>query len=133
MSRFDIETRCSFRKEQKSRSLRRKKIVDILTDEQIQEVVNRLVYGVHPEKIFLFGSYATGTSHQESDIDVLVVVSDTNQNRQDLYGKAEKCLRGTRIPVELVICTHTEFEEQKEWVSSLAYNILKKGKLLYAA
>jgi uncharacterized protein len=107
--------------------------VEFLTDEQIKEIVNRLVYGVHPEKIFLFGSHANGTSRQESDIDVLLVIHDTNQSHQEIYGEAEKCLRGTRLPVELVICTHTEFEEQKNWVSSLPYNILKKGKLLYAA
>ena len=33
-----------------------------ITDQLIQETKNRIVSGVHPEKIILFGSYAYGTS-----------------------------------------------------------------------
>jgi predicted nucleotidyltransferase len=29
----------------------------------------------HPERIILFGSYAYGTPHEESDVDLLVVMS----------------------------------------------------------
>src|SRR6059036_1348593 len=32
-----------------------------------------------PEKIILFGSYADGTPHEESDVDILVVMPARNQ------------------------------------------------------
>jgi predicted nucleotidyltransferase len=34
---------------------------------------------IHPDKIILFGSYAYGTPHAESDVDILVVMPARNQ------------------------------------------------------
>jgi predicted nucleotidyltransferase len=33
----------------------------------------------HPDKIILFGSYAYGTPHADSDVDILVVMPARNQ------------------------------------------------------
>src|SRR5205809_4985366 len=35
----------------------------------------------HPDKIILFGSYAYGTPHEDSDVDLLVVMPPGNQNQ----------------------------------------------------
>ncbi len=32
--------------------------------------------GIHPEEIYLYGSYAKGTDHEGSDIDLLVISRD---------------------------------------------------------
>ena len=104
-----------------------------LTAEQLDQIVRRLVEGMHPERIYLFGSHAGGTAGADSDIDILVVVPDTDEPMRSLHASAESCLRGTRLPVELVVLTHGQFERQRHWVSSLSYVVAKKGKLLYAA
>jgi len=103
-----------------------------LSAEQLEEIVRRLVDGLGPEKIYLFGSYAHGDPHEHSDIDVLIIVPDDGRDRSDVYGAAERCLRWTRVPVELLILTPWEFEQQKNLISSLPYIINKKGTLLYA-
>src|SRR5215471_8783092 len=36
----------------------------------------------HPDKIILFGSYAYGTPHEDSDVDLLVVMPARNQHDQ---------------------------------------------------
>ena len=41
----------------------------------VKSVLQRL-YGPRLAKLVLYGSYARGTSHEESDIDFLVVLSD---------------------------------------------------------
>src|SRR5437879_6319377 len=33
----------------------------------------------HPEKIILFGSYAYGTPHEDSDVDILVIMPARNE------------------------------------------------------
>src|SRR5690242_5422388 len=33
----------------------------------------------HPDKVILFGSYAYGTPHEDSDVDILVVMPARNQ------------------------------------------------------
>ncbi|NLF31150.1 MAG: nucleotidyltransferase domain-containing protein [Planctomycetes bacterium] len=104
-----------------------------VTPEQLQDIVDRLAEGLRPERVYLYGSHAGGTPHADSDIDILIVMPDTGATLAQLYGAAEKCLRGSELPTELVIYTHAEFERQKHWVSSLAYTISRKGQLLYAA
>ena len=101
--------------------------------EHLALVVERLVAAVRPERIFLFGSHASGQAHELSDIDLLVVVPDAVGSAGDTYAAAEKSLRGLCLPVELVVCTRSEFERQKDWVSSLPHVVLRKGRLLYAA
>jgi predicted nucleotidyltransferase len=48
----------------------------------IRRFARQIAERFHPDKIVLFGSYAYGKPHQESDVDLLVVMpaaSETNQ------------------------------------------------------
>ena len=45
----------------------------MITSEQINEVIEKIVINVNPEKIYLFGSYASGTPTIDSDLDLLVI------------------------------------------------------------
>ena len=44
----------------------------------LQEITERLVKEFQPEEIILFGSYAWGTPDKDSDLDLLIVVSDSD-------------------------------------------------------
>ena len=44
-----------------------------------KEVVRRLVDEFHPEAIYLFGSHAWGKPTADSDLDLLVIVSQSRQ------------------------------------------------------
>ena len=102
-----------------------------LKSQQVDEVVERLAVGLHPDKIYLYGSHAYGHPDTDSDIDVALVVPDTDVGLVSLYAEAEKCLRGLGLPVEIVIFTRSEFETHRHWVSSLPYTLARKGKLVY--
>ena len=45
-------------------------------DAELAEVVRRLVEAYQPERIYLFGSVASGDAGPDSDYDLLVVVPD---------------------------------------------------------
>lgn len=45
----------------------------------IKTVTDRLVKGLHPDQIILFGSYAYGTPDTDSDLDLLIVVPDSRE------------------------------------------------------
>ena len=47
-----------------------------LSDDQLGEVVRRLVEAVSPRAVYLFGSRACGAPTADSDIDIFVIVSD---------------------------------------------------------
>ena len=44
----------------------------------LKEITQRLVAELHPEKIILFGSHAWGTPDEDSDLDLLVIVTQSN-------------------------------------------------------
>jgi len=69
----------------------------VKTGQEIDKVLDRYkdalsALGIIPEQVILFGSYATGTAKEMSDIDVLVVSSDFRgknvRERLELLGVA---------------------------------------------
>jgi predicted nucleotidyltransferase len=48
--------------------------IPALTPLFLQEIVRRIVEAVDPVKIILFGSYAYGIPHKDSDVDILVIM-----------------------------------------------------------
>src|SRR4051794_14231858 len=48
----------------------------------IRRFARQVAERFHPDKIILFGSYAYGTPHADSDVDILVVMPCRNQHDQ---------------------------------------------------
>ncbi len=51
-------------------------------DAILNEIKVRLVKAINPKKIFLFGSRAKGTARNDSDYDILVLISQRMQNQK---------------------------------------------------
>jgi len=47
--------------------------------EVLREIVRRLVQGLQPEQIILFGSHAYGEPTQASDLDIMIIVSESSE------------------------------------------------------
>jgi predicted nucleotidyltransferase len=77
--------------------------------------------GIHPAKLVLFGSYATGHFHEGSDIDVVVVSDDFNGKgyweRIDLLSAA---IHEVFAPIEAVAVTQTEWAEERSMIAGFA-------------
>ncbi|WP_430710979.1 nucleotidyltransferase domain-containing protein [Nodosilinea sp. AN01ver1] len=94
-------------------------------------MTQRLVSALEPEQIILFGSYAYGEPNEDSDIDLLVIVSQSDEPRYRRARVAYKTLRGLGIPKDILVMTREEVERQKTVVSSLVCQALRRGKVLY--
>ncbi|MCL5962197.1 MAG: nucleotidyltransferase domain-containing protein [Chloroflexi bacterium] len=96
-------------------------------------VIERLVTAMQPDLIYLFGSYARGTAGFDSDVDLLVVVpeSDLPPHRRDQL--AYRAVGGHILPIDILVVTRREFERQRQSVSSLPATVLREGRVLYAA
>ena len=46
----------------------------LVSQTEIEKLVNTVVEIEHPQKVVLFGSYANGKAHDESDVDLLVIL-----------------------------------------------------------
>lgn len=105
--------------------------MQMIEKEKLDEIVARLVSEFSPEKIILYGSYAWGKPHKDSDLDLLVVVDDDASKPTRRSARAYKCLRGLRIPVEIIVSTRKELERYKDVPASFTRKILQKGQVLY--
>lgn len=70
----------------------------MLTEQQINRAVERLVETADPKQILLFGSYARGDAGEDSDLDLLVV-EDVVSDRAAEMVRLRRALRPLRIPV----------------------------------
>lgn len=99
--------------------------------ELIDEIVRRLVAEFRPERIYLFGSHAWGTPTEDSDLDLLVVVSDSDHSPYERAVRARRCLRGLGISKDVLVKTRTEAERYRHVRASLEHRIFHQGRLLY--
>lgn len=99
----------------------------------LNETVQRIVATFDPIAIYLYGSHAYGQPHQDSDIDLLVVVNDSSLPPHQRAVTAYRALRGLFVPVEIKVATRAEFERRARWQSSIEKTVQEKGKVLYGA
>ncbi|HAM97083.1 MAG TPA: nucleotidyltransferase domain-containing protein [Marinilabiliales bacterium] len=98
--------------------------------DKISEIVNKIALGYNPEKIILFGSYASGNPNEDSDLD-LFVIKDTDLPRPQRTVQVRKMIYGSMIPIDLIVYTPKEIDESKENKFGFVYEVLNTGKTLY--
>jgi predicted nucleotidyltransferase len=81
-----------------------------------------------PDKIILFGSYAYGTPHADSDVDVLVVMPARNQLDQAV--RIELAC-DPPFPLDIIVRTPKNMKWRLEEGESFHTEIVSKGKVLY--
>jgi len=104
-----------------------------LSAELLDEITKRLAESIQPRRIYLFGSHAAGNADQDSDIDLLIVVPDTNQSRHDLALKGRASLWGLEIPVDLIVCTESQFKRYGNVKNTVMNEALCEGRLVYGS
>ena len=104
----------------------------MITENQISEIVKRIVENYHPDKIILFGSYAYGKPTKDSDVDLLIV-KDDDLPKIERNRKVRKYLKGLMIPVDVIVKTNAEFNKWKNIIGTIVYPAAKYGKVIYDA
>jgi uncharacterized protein len=102
----------------------------MIQSEKIYEIVNRIVEKFDPDKIILFGSYATGNPNENSDIDLLII-KDSDLPRHKRGYEIRKSLIGSKIPMDLIVYTHKEFNDEIKDKFSFINSAIKNSKVLY--
>jgi predicted nucleotidyltransferase len=81
-----------------------------------------------PDKIILFGSYAYGTPHADSDVDILVVMPA----RDELDQAVKICLAvDYNFPVDLLVRTPKNLAWRLAEGDSFLREVMERGKVLY--
>lgn len=102
-----------------------------VTDELLNIITKRVIDAVHPEKVILFGSYAWGNPDESSDLDLFIVVPQSDQSSYRRTIPVYRALRGIGVPLDVIVQTHDEVEQSRNVITSLARKVLEQGKVLY--
>src|SRR5204863_2727718 len=81
-----------------------------------------------PDKIILFGSYAYGAPHADSDVDILVIMPA--QNQLDQAVKIELAC-DPPFPLDLIVRTPKNLQWRLAENESFLREIVTRGKILY--
>jgi predicted nucleotidyltransferase len=102
-----------------------------VSKEMLQEITSRLVAQFQPDQVILFGSHAWGTPTRDSDIDLMVIVPNSDLSEYERAVLGLRCLGGINIPKDILVRTRSEFNRFRDVRASLEHKISKQGKILY--
>src|SRR5262245_59246318 len=96
----------------------------------IRRFAARIAERFHPDKIILFGSYAYGTPHNESDVDLLVIMPayDVVAQAIRISGAFERLFSHS-----IIVRTPEQIERGLKQNNWFLREVITKGKVLYDA
>jgi predicted nucleotidyltransferase len=96
----------------------------------IRRFARQVAERFQPERIILFGSYAYGEPHDDSDVDILVVMPARNQLDQAF--KIHWAIQPP-FPLHILVRTPKNMKWRLEEGESFLTEVVSKGKVLYEA
>lgn len=99
-------------------------------EKRLRQITQTLIERIRPEKIVLFGSYASGRATPYSDVDLLVIL-ESDLRRDKRQEAISQVLRPRYFPVDILAYTPSEVASCTTVRGSFIAYILRTGKVLY--
>lgn len=99
-----------------------------ITRTPIAALARQIAERFHPDRIILFGSHAYGEPHDDSDVDLLVIMPAKKMVNQ--AAKIRVAL-DYDFPLDLIVRTPEYLKERLEMDDWFVREILSRGKVLY--
>ena len=103
----------------------------MLKQEILEDIINRIVETVRPEKIILFGSAARGEMGPNSDVDLLIIRKGGHSRK--LVGQIYRKLHGVGAAVDAVMVSPADVERYKDSHALIIKPALAEGRVVYEA
>jgi predicted nucleotidyltransferase len=106
--------------------------MDKIVQAELDMLKDIIVHTVPVEQIHLFGSYAYGTPHKDSDLDIYVVLKDNADIRDiDAGIKIRLATRDKKkMPTDIIVSKKSTFSERKN-TPSMERMIAREGICIY--
>lgn len=96
---------------------------------EIKKIVKIIATKYRPQKIILYGSYASGKATKDSDLDLLIIKKTKKRFLERISDVFFLC--DTELPLEPLVYTPSEIRIRLKLGDFFIKDVLKKGKLLY--
>lgn len=104
----------------------------MMFEDKINTIVERITSKYDPKAIIVFGSVAKGTSTEDSDLDIAVILeSDLSEHERNVDVRV--CIGPIGMAMDLMVFTPEEVESEKENKFSLISEILNTGEVVYGS
>jgi predicted nucleotidyltransferase len=98
---------------------------------ELETITNAITANTQTVAIYLFGSYAYGQPHEDSDLDIYAVIPDTDVDTLELGGKIRLDLyKKITMPLDLLIGKQSAFDRRKKMLT-LENIVERQGVKLY--
>lgn len=101
------------------------------TNETVTDMVKRIVEKFNPRKVIIFGSWASGQARPDSDVDFLVVMDCSREQKREIQVAIRKELREFRVPKDIVVATPEDIGRYKDAWWTVYQPALEQGKVIY--
>ena len=93
-------------------------------------MVRWIVARFSPDRVFLFGSHATGRATADIDIDLLVVMP-VKRSKAEQEVAILKSLREYQVPKDVIVTTPEDFTWRKTVPGTIERPADREGRVLY--
>lgn len=100
-------------------------------DPDLERLLRRVVEVMRPLEVWLFGSRAEGRARADSDYDLLVVLSDDVEPSSLDPVRAWRIGRDVRVPADIVPCTRSEFDDERDEIDTLPRAAVTRGRQIF--
>lgn len=105
-------------------------MIEKITKKELNYIRDRLCSRYPLEKIILFGSQATGTADEKSDIDLLLIL-DFEGKRRQLMVEIYRVIDHVQHAVDFLILTPDEFIQEKKIPGTIGKYAAEQGTTIY--
>src|SRR5215470_13304629 len=98
----------------------------------IDKIVHLIVSLASPDQIVLFGSYARGDFKEKSDIDLLIIKKNL-ENEREINNKLYRAFFENKIniPIDLISIDYKKYMELNSEIGFIYKTIKEQGKIIY--
>ncbi len=96
----------------------------------IQDITKKIVAQFNPVQIIVFGSFARGEEHKNSDLDLLVVMNSVQDRRRTAI-EIRRALREFSISKDIIVTTPEQLRERSQVVGTVFRPAMLDGKVIY--
>lgn len=102
-----------------------------VTPQKVQAVIQRILEISRPKKLILFGSYVRGETHRDSDLDILVVMTDAVENPRKESVRIRRELRGISMSMDILVVRESMLRELADAPGLIYREALRSGEVVY--
>ncbi|MGL4570621.1 MAG: nucleotidyltransferase domain-containing protein [Clostridium sp.] len=99
---------------------------------ELDNLVKEIRNSSNIKVVYLFGSYAYGKPHAESDLDICIIAEDKSLRKIDIIKNVRKAIsKVATMPIDLIVYYSDEFKERSNIKFTMEHQISNHGVKLY--